>query len=1796
MPHRTGNRRPGWIKRALSLLLAAVLLAGTVPGMTLPASAHWADEYLDQLVDWGVMRSDQIGNPDTPLTRAEFMAIINRAYGYNRTGPMPFTDVQTTDWFYDDISIAYNAGYMAGTSPTTADPNGSLTREMAACILARNMMMKDTPAESLAFSDSRDVSDWARGLVKTAVDHYVISGYPDNSFGPQKAVTKGEMAVLITRCVGNPLNQPGEYELGDVFDNVTITTSGVTLRNTTISGDLYVSAGVGLGNVKLENVRVLGRVIVSGTGESEKGDASVVMRNVTANEMLVDNMRDQLVTLRAEGLTQIGQTVVRTPAYLEDNTPDENGLRLITLEGGSGARLDLAGRIKEVVSQAPRAAIKVAKGTVQKLTVDEHSTDSTVQLDRNTQVKELNTDVASSITGDGDVDKMNINSSGVTSTVLPDDIYIRPGLNANVDGEDMDSAAAEESSRDPKILSGYPIASDIAPTSFRADFATNKRGTVYWAVSSITDGSVSADHLISPPSYGSAAVKNGSVAVPSADTVVKVPVTGLTVGGSYYLSAVLVDNRGERSPVKVISFTTPDNSKPAFAQGYPYMSLVTDTLAQVTVMPTKSCKLYYAVLPAGAKAPTVDEMRSAAVTGNLGYGVLDVVKNTERTFTVSRQLEELKDYVLYLWLSDADGVNSSNIQSLRFKTVDTTPPLFNPDPSIVGDPGPTNVNMNVGLNEPGTVYWVVVPRGSDYPRPNNQSVPIYKDNIMSGSYDSAGNLIDPNGGNPVSARLESEFAKLQVRNGRNATRAGSVRVANADTDVPMNITGLVQGTAYDLYYVAQDAAGNFSAEVKRISINTQDSTPPVVRQYFTPFQGDDETKNPMANSTIILQFNESITAGNGRDLLTLYEIATGKRKDDLGLSADEAKKVLEQTLSLHFKMYSLDITTNVPSPVLEKGKEGADPLSWVDYSKVIIRSGENGIVEVVFPGNEAVSMASGSRYYFELTEIRDEAGNQTRPSKLNYNEIGRVPGSQHVLPWFDTVFAQVDLAPGDGVSQEPVWVPNRTGTWNNEQGQGATKGGVTYARVDTSFLLTPRSTQNADPNIRYDIIILTDAIIDYDLYYRIKDKNGRILTTDSASAADKNNWLTPNKTPYPGETNGWIYLGNKRSGKVGNVEWDGMAINRHLFGVSQSDFPYLTQLGQGLEYEFAISVTDKDTLGEFGLWDGDANFRAYVVASGSPALQSLTGKTLTPEAIKEFDVGVTTTTGRSIGIYGTDDFVPFQAGFQDQTIPPFTSGPSFRPGDTFLDIDIALKRKATIYYVIAPREKPIDTHLTVRETAGSAAAGDQLESMVVAHQGKFWDVIKAQTDTPSPGKRDPAPDGELEGDLRYYRVNDSYPPSLSIVNAGTQYPNNIYGSFDYDSIAPDTIHIDGNNPAMKMKLLPNQDYYIYMVVKGTYSERSKVYIYNFHTDMTSSPKITLTEAGLGAASATTHVEANLRYALFNATELGKIPMFSPNERADDKNLLSEYVDSTMSAALAGSKYADYKVIDALCEHYRYSASPAGSPGPEWEGYSVFDAYANSAAKSTAAGYIRNNAPGAALTRGNLVTNEVDTVKGGNINHISEMDYTTPYYCLAVAYNVASSEGVGDTFGGLANLRRPNTVAPSLDPKTGVSTEMLKSDPILGPGDVPTSTTKFTGIVTITFNNPVYWVEDPNVSTGSAIPVAQNPKTGAIGENDKFVGILQDMGGTATTGGGANYTDSRLSCTGSDEKASSTFKINFEDLTLGSTIILFNQGYIANSSGYGSGRKLQLTLTWGTPPSQSGISSNTLYFAANWIEG
>ena len=125
---------------------------------------------------------------------------------------------------------------------------------------------------------------------------------------------------------------------------------------------------------------------------------------------------------------------VRTNAFLEDNTPADCGALRIELDGEDGRSLELAGNIKDVINLTPKSYLSLGAGQAQSITIDETATGTTLNIEAGTEVEEVNLDAATTITGDGDIGKLTVNTSGSTVSMLPDEIVIRPGETATIDG------------------------------------------------------------------------------------------------------------------------------------------------------------------------------------------------------------------------------------------------------------------------------------------------------------------------------------------------------------------------------------------------------------------------------------------------------------------------------------------------------------------------------------------------------------------------------------------------------------------------------------------------------------------------------------------------------------------------------------------------------------------------------------------------------------------------------------------------------------------------------------------------------------------------------------------------------------------------------------------------------------------------------------------------------------------------------------------------------------------------------------------------------------------------------------------------------------------------------------------------------------------------------------------------------------------------------------------------------------------------------------------------------------------
>lgn len=1710
------------LHKLLSLLLAVVLVVGLVPAITPVSRADsWATPYLDKLVGWGFMRADQAADHNKAMTRAEFMAVINRAYGYDQVGEIPFTDVRPSDWFYEDVCIAYNARYMAGTSETTASPNATLTREQAVVILGHNMLLEESNGENLNFTDARNISNWSRGLVKTASDQYIINGYADGSFRPKSQVTRGEMAALICNIIGTPLQEAGEQELGDVFGNVTITSAGVKLKNTTIAGDLYISGGVDLGDVELENVEVLGRIIVGGAGESEKGKASLILRNVQADKMVVDSLKDQYITMRVEGSTVIPEVTVKTSAYLEDNTPLEYGLKTITFDAdGEEPKLDLAGRVKEVINVTPDSTIQVAKGTVEKLTVDERATESTIIIDRGTNVRELNLDTGTQVNGEGDIGSLNINAPGSTVEMLPDQIYIRPGLTGNIAGTVMDSTAAEEASRDPKILAGYPNAADVAPTSVKIEVKTNKKGTVHWAITTLADGSLGADELINPPSYGSKAVQRGSISVTAADTLTTGEATGLVSDGTYYISAVLVDEQGKQSPVKSTAFTTPDDSVPAFNSGYPRMTQTKPEESWVLVMPNKTCKLYYALFPAGATAPTKENMKTGALSGNLGYGVLDVTKNIESTFQVNdRTLGELKDYVLYLWLTDANGANSSAVVPVDFTTDDVTPPFFTTLPYVTKE-GANSVNLSYEVNENATVYWAVVtPPSTPYPRPEAGTTTV---------------------------DLTSEYAKIQVKSGMHALASGNSKFTVGQTGT-LNITGLEPETAYELYFVAQDEQGNFSVSVQHMTIHTSDENPPKVYVDFNRYteikdaEGNVIGKDPWVDTDIMLVFDEAIRCeATGENFEELYNKVKAATTDQ---AKKEAQLVLADALSRCIKMYYANSAPEkqVPSNV----KLPPENDDWVlDYTQARVEADNEGNMIVTFPAS-GLHLTSGGSYYFRTEGITDTT-----------SAMNEMPATK--LDDFTIMFAQVNLVFNDKLTSE------KGPFVRDSSGAPLTGANEKNAELHYSFKMTPLTTSNAELSIFYDMLFFPSETMQFDLYVRVTDTKGTETTTDDQIVTkDVFKYMEDNKTASNQDKNGWVYIGNSnRTEKGSSANLYGNA----FYNYDAGKLPMLQSLKQNYLYEFVATVTNMQETNDPGAWTGTVDMDIKIAAGYQNNISGLKGGVTTARWEQFLKDGMTRG-GKNVG--NPDDFT-LPHTFYDYTVPQFSNlFPEFCPEADKVTINVRTTPPGQLYYVIAPVD-------VARDKDGNIIQEGQTGYRYSPAIGTTWDNSTGTDHAHGNGGQtiplDQIPKsitkdangtvivnevGPQPGTTKNDPIDATNGHLLEPSNGKIQEPAKYFDPSEVKWNEAPITTTNNSMPILVEGLAPQTLYFAYFVMKSnTGQQLSKVWVYQFETTPVVNPQILV-----GRSTANDRADARFQIINSKPTYLDYVVYTTRDLPAIFKETLADS-DATIGSYMKDDTPTTYQtmtLIKALTE--RYTGNEADFQ--KYKNYTVFDAFASDNLKREVAAIIRqtsfsDNNLGSPRDSGDTGTKLLNS--SNIVQTLNNLQDDAQHYVLAVGHHEAVEKMAEydvedyDSFAAVDNVRKPSSRVPAYVGPTGP--EAFEATTRNDQGE-------WSGELVIRFDDYLYQAVievENNTEVQNIYKV--NSSDGAEEDDSKPIKKVLSYPKNIT-----------LTANGSGTSAAMSFPISYSGVKKGNTITLFNEGTICNSGGGTTGKRETLTLTF-----------------------
>lgn len=186
---------------------------------------HWAQPVIEKLAKRSLLTGYPDGqfHPGKAISRAEFAVIIARTIpAYAVSSPSPhqpeFSDISAADWFHDDVLKLAMLGIICGTGEDFFQPHKPVQRQEAAQMVLNWMCLEGWLLEheddgKSAFTDEKDISNWAQKAVTLLNKQNILCGYPDSSFRPVQPLSRAEAALLVYKVMlrlDNDLTLPAQ--------------------------------------------------------------------------------------------------------------------------------------------------------------------------------------------------------------------------------------------------------------------------------------------------------------------------------------------------------------------------------------------------------------------------------------------------------------------------------------------------------------------------------------------------------------------------------------------------------------------------------------------------------------------------------------------------------------------------------------------------------------------------------------------------------------------------------------------------------------------------------------------------------------------------------------------------------------------------------------------------------------------------------------------------------------------------------------------------------------------------------------------------------------------------------------------------------------------------------------------------------------------------------------------------------------------------------------------------------------------------------------------------------------------------------------------------------------------------------------------------------------------------------------------------------------------------------------------------------------------------------------------------
>jgi len=137
------------------------------------------------------------------------MIVLAEGWPIDLSGAPRFSDVPSTDTFYQFIERAYNRGVISGYAGGTFRPNNNITRGQISkiIVLAEEWPLLNPPTPT--FTDVLPGSTFYT-FVETAVSHGIVTGYADRTFRPNNNATRAQLSKMLYLAIagGEPTPTP----------------------------------------------------------------------------------------------------------------------------------------------------------------------------------------------------------------------------------------------------------------------------------------------------------------------------------------------------------------------------------------------------------------------------------------------------------------------------------------------------------------------------------------------------------------------------------------------------------------------------------------------------------------------------------------------------------------------------------------------------------------------------------------------------------------------------------------------------------------------------------------------------------------------------------------------------------------------------------------------------------------------------------------------------------------------------------------------------------------------------------------------------------------------------------------------------------------------------------------------------------------------------------------------------------------------------------------------------------------------------------------------------------------------------------------------------------------------------------------------------------------------------------------------------------------------------------------------------------------------------------------------------